>query len=131
MTPIAYDEVSHPPIGAGGVVNGLYSFELDTLDGGGDHITGVMLLTDGRILGGDAYFYYVGSYTSADGRWKGEILSQEHTPAQTEYPVFGGREVGIGFSGRCDSDSASLEAMALAGKRSLRISAKLKLMLTA
>jgi hypothetical protein len=42
--------------------------------------------------------------------------------------VFGGREVGIGFSGTCDAEGAYLEAMALAGKRSLRLSAELKLM---
>ena len=61
-----------------------------------------MLLLDGRILGGDAFFYYLGAYSSADGRWKGEILNQEHTPAKGENPVFGGHEVGIGFTGTCD-----------------------------
>ena len=87
-----------------------------------------MLLMDGRILGGDAFFYYLGSYTSAEGRWKGEILNQEHTPAKGENPVFGGYEVGIGFSGTCDEAGAELEAIALAGKRSLRLAATLKLM---
>ena len=76
-----------------------------------------MLLMDGRILGGDAFFYYLGAYTSADGRWKGEILNQEHTPAKGENPVFGGHEVGIGFTGTCDEAGAELEAIALAGKR--------------
>ncbi|PSO31424.1 hypothetical protein C7G41_15325 [Bradyrhizobium sp. MOS002] len=87
-----------------------------------------MLLMDGRILGGDAFFYYLGSYSSADGRWKGEILNQEHTPAKGENPVFGGYEVGIGFSGTCTADSGELEGIALAGKRSLRLAASLKLM---
>ena len=87
-----------------------------------------MLLMDGRILGGDAFFYYLGSYSSADGRWKGEIVNQEHTPAKGENPVFGGHEVGIGFSGTCGEDCAELEAIALAGKRSLRLAATLKLM---
>ena len=87
-----------------------------------------MLLMDGRILGGDAFFYYLGSYSSADGRWKGEILNQEHTPAKGENPVFGGYEVGIGFSGTCDEAGAALEAVELAGKRSLRLAATLKLM---
>ena len=87
-----------------------------------------MLLMDGRILGGDAFFYYLGSYSSADGRWKGEIVNQEHTPAKGENPVFGGHEVGIGFSGTCGKDRAELEAIALAGKRSLRLTATLRLM---
>ncbi len=87
-----------------------------------------MLLIDGRILGGDAFFYYLGSYSSADGRWKGEMLNQEHTPAKGENPVFGGFEVGIGFSGTCTEDSGELEGIALAGKRSLRLAASLRLM---
>jgi hypothetical protein len=97
---------------------------LDGIVGG---LTGVMLLNDGRILGGDAYFYYIGSYTSANGRWKGHMLNQEHTPAQDDYPIFGGHEIGIGFSGSCDHQGARLEATALAGKRSLRLTADLKL----
>ena len=98
---------------------------LDGVDGG---LTGVMLLHDGRVLGGDASFYYLGTYTSANGRWKGEILNQEHTPARSDHPIFGGREVGIGFAGTCDDGGALLEATALAGKRSLRLTAVLKLM---
>jgi len=115
-------------VGPGGIVNGLYSIHIRTLDGIDGGLSGVMLLIDGRILGGDAFFYYLGSYTSADGRWKGEIVNQEHTPAKGENPVFGGYEVGIGFSGTCDGQGAELEAIALAGKRSLRLTATLKLM---
>src|SRR6266581_4022320 len=98
---------------------------LGGVDGG---LTGIMLLNNGRILGGDAFFYYLGTYTSENGRWKGQILNQEHTPARRENPVFGGHEVGIGFSGTCDEEGALLEATALAGKRSLRLTAVLKLM---
>jgi len=115
-------------IGPGGIVNGLYSVHIRALDGVDAGLSGVMLVMNGRILGGDAFFYYLGSYSSADGRWKGEILNQEHTPAKGENPVFGGYEVGIGFSGTCDGESAELEAIALAGKRSLRLAAALKLM---
>ncbi|WP_029585890.1 hypothetical protein [Bradyrhizobium sp. URHD0069] len=125
------DDKALPPVGAvgqGGIVNGLYSIHLRTLDGIDGGLSGVMLLLDGRILGGDAFFYYLGSYTSANGRWKGEIVNQEHTPAKGENPVFGGREVGIGFSGTCNEQGAELEAIALAGKRSIRLTAVLKLM---
>lgn len=115
-------------VGEGGAVNGLYSIQLRMLDGIDGGLTGVMLLNNGRILGGDAFFYYLGTYTSANGRWKGQILNQEHTPAKGENPVFGGREVGIGFSGTCDEEGAQLEATALVGKRSLRLTAVLKLM---
>lgn len=128
MTPIAEEAVPIAGgVGAGGVVNGLYSIHIRLLDGVEGGLTGVMLLNDGRILGGDASFYYIGSYTSEDGHWKGQILNQEHTPAR-ENPIFGGRETGIGFSGTCDEQGALLEATALAGKRSLRMTAVLKLM---
>ena len=125
------DEAALPPVGEvgpGGIVNGLYSIHIRALDGIDGGLTGVMLLLDGRILGGDAFFYYLGAYSSADGRWKGEILNQEHTPAKGENPVFGGHEVGIGFSGTCHEAGAELEAIALAGKRSLRLTATLRLM---
>jgi hypothetical protein len=129
MTPI--EEEAMPiagGVGDGGIPNGLYSIHIRMLDGVDGGLTGVMLLNDGRILGGDASFYYLGTYTSANGRWKGQILNQEHTPARGENPVFGGHEVGIGFSGTCDEQGAMLDATALAGKRSLRLTAVLKLM---
>src|SRR6188472_4516104 len=129
MTPIEEEAVPIAGgVGEGGIVNGLYSIHIRMLDGVEGGLTGVMLLNDGRILGGDASFHYIGSYTSEDGRWKGQILNQEHTPARGENPVFGGHEVGIGFTGTCNEAGAELEAIALAGKRSLRLAATLKLM---
>ena len=129
MTPIEQDALPIAGrLGEGGIVNGLYSIHVRLLDGVDGGLTGVMLLNDGRILGGDACFYYLGSYTSGNGRWKGQILNQEHTSAVGENPIFGGHEVGIGFSGTCDAEGAVLDATALAGKRSLRLTAVLKLM---
>lgn len=128
MTPITQDEVPIAgDVGEAGIVDGLYSAHLRMLDGVDGGLTGVMLLNQGRILGGDASFYYIGSYTAANGRWKGQMLNQEHTPAKDD-PIFGGYEVGIGFSGSYDAEQAVLEATALAGKRSLRLTAVLKLM---
>ncbi len=128
MTPITEDEVPMAgTVGEGSIIDGLYSINLHMLDGLDGGLTGVMLLNGGRILGGDASFYYLGRYSAANGRWKGQILNQEHTPAKDD-PVFGGHEVGIGFSGTYDGEQAVLEATALAGKRSLRLMATLKLM---
>jgi hypothetical protein len=128
MTRLGEDDVPAPGlVGDGGIVSGLYSVNIRMLDGLGGGHTGVMLLNDGRILGGDAFFYYLGAYSSAHGRWKGEFLNQEHTPAKDEHPLFGGHEVGIGFSGHCDAGGAEIEATALAGKRSIRFAATLKL----
>jgi hypothetical protein len=127
MTPIS-DEAAPPvvPAGKGGIGNGLYSIHIRMLDGIDGGNTGVMVLHDGRIRGGDAFFDYIGSYTSANGRWKGELVNHEHTPSHGERPVFGGYEVGIGFSGTYTDEGAAAEATALAGKRSIRFSAVLK-----
>jgi hypothetical protein len=131
MTPLGNEDI--PPPGAvdeGGIVSGLYSIDIRMLDGLAGGHTGVMLLLDGRILGGDAFFYYLGAYSSANGRWKGQFVNQEHTPAKSEHPLFGGYEVGIGFSGRCDAEGAEMEATALVGKLSIRFAATLKLIQT-
>src|SRR6266550_4614205 len=81
MTPISEEAApSAVSVEKGGIGNGLYSIHI-------------------RILGGDGFFDYIGSYSSANGRWKGELVNHEHTPNQGERPVFGGYEVGIGFSG--------------------------------
>ena len=127
MTPIS-EEAAPPvtPAGKGGIGNGLYSIHIRMLDGIDGGNTGVMVLDDGRIRGGDASFDYIGAYTSANGRWKGELVNHEHTPSQGERPVFGGYEVGIGFSGTYTDEGAVAEATALVGKRSIRFSAVLK-----
>jgi hypothetical protein len=115
-----------PPGQTGGIKNGLYSIHIRLLDGIDAGNTGVMLLRDGLIRGGDGFFGYLGAYSSRGGKWKGEIVNQEHTPSHGERPVFGGYEVGIGFSGTYTEEGAVGEATALAGKRSIRFSAVLK-----
>ena len=127
MTPIS--EAAAPPVvsaGQNGIKNGLYSIHIRMLDGIDGGNTGVMVLHDGKIRGGDAFFDYIGAYTSANGRWKGELVNHEHTPSQGVRPVFGGYEVGIGFSGSYSEEGAVADATALAGKRSIRFSAVLK-----
>src|SRR3954463_12956934 len=127
MTPIS--EAAAPPVPParkGGIGNGLYSLHIRMLDGIDGGNTGVMVLHDGRIRGGDGFFDYMGSYTSAGGKWKGEIVNHEHTPSKGERPVFGGHEVGIGFSGTYNDKGAEAEATALAGKRSIRFRAMMK-----
>jgi hypothetical protein len=128
MTPFNDDHVLPPGrVGENGIVNGLYSLEMRMPEGKARVDTGVMLLYDGRILGSDAFFYYVGVYSSVNGRWKGEFVNQEHTSAKLARPLFAGREVGLGFSGPCDATSADADAAAFAGKFSVRFAAKLKL----
>jgi len=122
------DTDAPPPgtVGADGIGNGLYSIHIRMLDGIDAGNSGVMLLHDGSIRGGDAFFDYIGAYSAANGRWKGELVNREHTAAKGERPLFGGHEVGIGFSGTYDGEGAEGEATALAGKRSIRFKAVLR-----
>jgi hypothetical protein len=126
---IPINDAGAPPpgtVGPDGIGNGLYSIHIRMLDGIDAGNTGVMLLQDGRIRGGDAFFDYIGAYSAANGRWKGELVNREHTPAGSDRPLFSGHEVGIGFSGTYDGDGAEGEATALAGKRSIRFKAMLR-----
>jgi hypothetical protein len=126
---IPINDADAPPpgaVGPGGIDNGLYSIHIRMLDGIDGGNSGVMILHDGRIRGGDAFFDYIGAYTAANGKWKGELVSREHTPAMGERPLFGGHEVGIGFSGIYNDEGAEGEATALAGKRSIRFKAVLR-----
>jgi len=128
MTPLEESELPPPGIvGQGGISDGLYAIHLRTLDGLPGTLTGVMLLNSGRILGGDAFFYYLGEYSSSDGRWKGHIINQEHTPSRGADPIFAGQEIGLGFSGTCHAEGGMLEGSALIGKRSVRFEADLQL----
>jgi T3SS negative regulator,GrlR len=108
--------------------NGLYSVRIEMLDGVRGENTGVMMLRDGQILGGDSFFYYVGSYSFADGKWRGEILNREHTKTLGERPLFGNKDVSIGFSGTYNEAGAEASATALAGKRSIRFRAMMRLL---
>jgi hypothetical protein len=113
-------------VGADGIGNGLYSIHIRMLNGTDAGNSGVMLLHDGRIRGGDAFFDYIGAYSAANGKWKGELVNREHTQSKGDRPLFGGHEVGIGFSGTYDGEGAVGEATALAGKRSIRFKAVLR-----
>jgi hypothetical protein len=108
--------------------NGLYSIEAKALDGveGGDH--GVVVLRDGTIRGGTSFFYLIGTYSCSDGKWKGEMTSQEHTRASATRPM-AGKIVNVGFSGTYADDGAEIDATALVGKRSIRYDAIFRLLL--
>ena len=95
---------------------------LDYIDAGN---TGVMMLHDGSIRGGDAVFDYIGADTAANGRWKGELINREHTTAKGERPLFGGHEVGIGFSGTATGEGVEGGATALAARTRIRFKAVL------
>ena len=129
MTSISEDGATPAmAIGLNPLTNGLYALEAEMFDGtrgGGD--AGVLVLLDGNMRGGDGSFGYVGAYTSADGRWKGEVVVREHTPTYGNRRLVGaGHEVGIGYSGTYNDAGGKIECMAVAGKRSIRYGAVMK-----
>jgi hypothetical protein len=69
--------------------NGLYSIHIALLDGRVGKGSGVLMFRDGKILGGDAYLFYTGSYfTKEDGTFRGEVLIQ---PAVRQFGIGGNR----------------------------------------
>ena len=96
-------------------------------DGGRGRATGVIVLLDGQILGGDTHFYYTGSYTAGGGKWRGELTTNQHTKSAGVLPLFGGREVTTGFMGTYSADGAVANGIALVGENSVPFHAKLPL----
>jgi len=109
------------------IKNGLYALSVEMQDGieGGD--TGVIVLRDGTIRGGDSFFYYFGSYTCCGQKWKGEVTSQEHTPTVATQP-FARKVSTIGFTGVYTNEGAESDNTALVGKQSLRFKTTLRLL---
>jgi hypothetical protein len=107
--------------------NGLYSIHVHMLDGVKGRDSGVLILHDGRFLGGGPYFWSTGSYTVADGTWKGELRTNQHTPFSDPFirPLFGGQATS-GFSGTFADDQAEAFGTTLVGSRSLSFHATLK-----
>jgi hypothetical protein len=109
------------------VTNGLYTISIEMRDGKKGKATGVLMLSYGRIMGGDTYFYYSGSFTFRNGKWRGELITRQHTEAVGKNLAFGGREVSCGFTGTYSDGRAEVEGTALVGKTSVSFRAELTL----
>ena len=100
--------------------NGLYSIHVNLQDGRVGKGSGVIVFRNGKIVGGDAYLFYTGTYRVKDNTFKGEVLIQRHTtPRDNDNPLFGGpAPVGIGVSGTFTDTRAEMNGTALVGKAS-------------
>ena len=63
------------------VKDGLYSLAIEMNGAKQGRATGIAVLQGGRILGGDSFFYYTGSYSFSRGKWRGEMIVHQHTEA--------------------------------------------------
>jgi hypothetical protein len=107
--------------------NGLYSIHVSLQDGRVGKGSGVIVFRDGRIVGGDAYLFYTGSYSTKGDTFKGEVLVQRHTSSPDANPLFGGPSpVGIGVSGTFTDTAAVMNGTALVGKASQIFKATLR-----
>jgi len=109
------------------VRDGLYALGIEMTGIKRGHATGVAMLRDGRILGGDSYFYYTGSYSFSRGKWRGEMMGHQHSEAPGLNLVFGGREVSCGFTGTYSDGAADIDGTALVGSYSVPFRARLTL----
>ena len=107
--------------------NGLYSIHVSLQDGRVGKGSGVVAFRDGKIVGGDAYLYYIGTYTVKDNTFRGEVLVRRHTSSKDDNPLFGGpNQVGIGVSGTFTDTDAVMTGTALVGSSSQLFDATLR-----
>jgi hypothetical protein len=99
--------------------NGLYSLHMRMVDQPGKG-SGVFVLHDGQMLGGNGLVWLAGSYTcDGRGRWKGELITEPYALASTLGVVFENQTVSIGFSGTYTHDAAETFGTGFVGKRSI------------
>jgi hypothetical protein len=107
--------------------NGLYSIHVTLLDGRVGKGSGVVVFRDGKIVGGDAFLFYTGTYIIKGNTFKGEVLVQRHTSSPDANPLFGGPSpVGIGVSGTFTDTRGEMTGTALVGKASQIFGATLR-----
>ena len=108
--------------------NGLFSIHINMLDDVRGRDSGVTILRDGHLISGGPYFWSIGSYTAANGVWKGEFTTNQHSKFSDPQvrSVLGGREATSGFSGTYTDDSAEIFGTTFVGNRSLSFRATLK-----
>jgi hypothetical protein len=84
--------------------DGLYRADFRTQRGSG---SGVVHAQDGKIWGGDAQMYYVGSYTVNGRRITAHVTASRHTQRAVDASVFGLDKVTLTLDGTAHGDAVS------------------------
>jgi len=84
--------------------DGLYKAEFRTQRGAG---TGVVHAQGGKMWGGDAGMYYVGSYAVTGRKMTAQVTASRHTKLAFDASVFGLDTVTIALDGTVNGDSVS------------------------
>jgi hypothetical protein len=82
--------------------NGSYSAWFRTPKGEG---TGVVVLNDGKMIGGDTVIAYTGSYVEEGDKFTASITTERHTQGQPS--VFGVDEIDLTLTGKSTPTTAS------------------------
>ncbi len=89
--------------------NGLYKVRFETPRGNG---TGVVVLREGLLWGGDSSMFYTGTYTLDDGAFVAKIVTNVHTIAPHRPSIFGRDIVHITLKGTFSRDYAEIIGVA-------------------
>jgi hypothetical protein len=85
--------------------NGLYKVAFRTPIGEG---FGVVVLSDGKLSGGDSSMYYSGSYTQNGDDFRAEVSVATHTQVSGMRSVFGVPQGTIALTGKSEGDRGTM-----------------------
>lgn len=89
--------------------DGLYSATFSTPKGNG---TGVVVLQDGKLRGGDSMMAYVGTYSESDNQFSAQFEVKVHSRPPGMSSVFGRDHVHVSANGTSDGDTVQMNATA-------------------
>jgi T3SS negative regulator,GrlR len=101
--------------------DGFYKVEFQTPMGLG---TGVVFLQDGKMRGGDAALFYIGTFKQNESEFTADVTTDRHTQYPGIVSVFGKDRVHISLKGTSTHDSAVMQGTAIEAP-GVKFSAKL------
>lgn len=90
--------------------DGLYKVQFQTPLGAG---SGVVHLMGGKLWGGDAGLFYIGTYTEHGSDFVANVATDRHTQYPGIVSVFGKDRVHISLSGKTNGDAGQMKGTAV------------------